>query len=94
MYLDFTLLGILVAFFLAVCAAIGAVLAYHKRRSPVEGMLLGFLLGPFGVMIERRHPCLRRPPVDPHAWHSLRSMMDYQENNGGALKYESESLRG
>jgi hypothetical protein len=64
---------------LAGSAAIGGYLAYAKRRPPLEGLLLGLLLGPLGVLIEWRAPLVERPTVDEKAWNSFRSMMTYQE---------------
>ncbi len=78
----------LVAASLAGCSAIGGAIAYHKRRSPTEGMLLGLLLGPIGVAIECQYPYARRPMVDENAWNSLRSMMEFQETGG-----ESKRMR-
>jgi hypothetical protein len=69
------------------CSAIAGYLALHKRRSPYEGLLLGFLLGPIGVMIVSRRPFVHRPIVDVKAWNSLRSMVTYQESG-------KESKRG
>ena len=62
------------------CSAIAGVMAYVKRRPPLEGVLLGLFLGPIGVMIESRHPYLQRPIIDENAWNSLRSMMTYQQS--------------
>jgi hypothetical protein len=60
-------------------AAIGGYLAYSKRRPPLEGVLLGLLLGPIGVLIEMRTPHIQRPMVDENAWNTFRSMMTYQQ---------------
>ena len=61
------------------CSAIGGCLAYAKHRSPMEGVLLGLLLGPIGVLVEFRNPYVQRPMVDQNAWNSLNSMMTYQK---------------
>jgi hypothetical protein len=46
------------------CALAGRSIAYRKRRHPAEGITLGLLLGPLGVMIEgalaNREQTLRR----------------------------------
>ena len=63
---------------MAGCSAMGGWVAYTKHRRPHEGVLLGLLLGPLGVLIEWRCPTIQRPLVDQNAWNSLRSMMDYQ----------------
>jgi len=59
-------------------AALAGYLAYSKRRSPLEGLLLGLFLGPIGVIIEWFLPFLHRPIVDENSMNSFRSMMDYQ----------------
>jgi hypothetical protein len=69
------------------CSAISGYIAFQKRRSPYEGVLLGLLLGPIGVVIESRRPFMHRPVVDSNAWNSLRSMVSYQESG-------KESKRG
>jgi hypothetical protein len=76
---------------LASCSAIAGCIAYHKRRSPVEGMLLGFFLGPVGVLLECWYRYVQRPPVDENAWNSLRSMMTYQENDREGARRRSAS---
>jgi hypothetical protein len=63
----------------ALCSAIAGCIAYNKRRSPLEGVLLGLLLGPIGVALECRFAYVQRPPVDEKAWNSLHSMMTYQQ---------------
>jgi hypothetical protein len=62
------------------CSAVAGFLARVKRRSPLEGVLLGLFLGPIGVLIESRNPHTRRPEVDKHAWDSLRLMMTHQQS--------------
>lgn len=70
----------LVASTFASCSAIAGCIAYTKRRSPIEGVLLGLLLGPIGVLLEWRLAYVQRPPVDEKAWNSLHSMMTYQKS--------------
>ncbi len=69
----------LIASMFALCSAIAGCIAYHKRRSPLEGVFLGLLLGPIGVALECRLAYVQRPPVDKNAWNSLHSMMSYQQ---------------
>jgi hypothetical protein len=45
-----------------VCGALGLWLADRKLRSSAEGLLLGVLLGPLGVLIEAALPDLREYP--------------------------------
>jgi hypothetical protein len=72
-----TIVGLAISV-IAGSAALGGHMAYAKRRSPMEGLLLGLLLGPIGVLIEWRTPFAHRPLVDENSWNSIRSMMDYQ----------------
>jgi hypothetical protein len=60
-------------------ATIGGLMAYAKKRSPLEGFVLGLLLGPIGIAIEARLPAWTRPEVDQGAWHSFRSLVSHQE---------------
>jgi len=71
------------------CSAIAGYIAFHKRRSPYEGVLLGLFLGPIGVYMECQYPYQQRPPVDKKAWNSLRSMMDFQESGRETLRRRS-----
>ena len=77
------LLGLVAISVVAGCSAIAGCVAYVKHRPPMEGVLLGLLLGPIGVLMECRYPCLHRPPVDKHAFNSLRSLLTYQESARG-----------
>jgi hypothetical protein len=77
--MDMTLAVCLFTALLALCSAIAGCIAYHKRRSPHEGVLLGLLLGPIGVIVAFQLPYVQRPPVDENAWNSLHSMMTYQQ---------------
>jgi hypothetical protein len=77
---DFIIINILIGCTLGGCAALAGYIAFRKRRSPYEGMLLGFILGPIGVLLECRFPYVHRPPVDEPARNSLRSLTSYQES--------------
>ena len=61
-------------------AAVGGLRAESKRRKPLEGMLLGLLLGPIGVVIEVMLPDWTRPVVDEGSQSSFRSMVTYQDS--------------
>ena len=63
---------------IALFAAVGGWIAHLKNRQPIEGFLLGVLLGPIGVLMVARMPFQHRPMIDQGAWHSFRSMVDYQ----------------
>ena len=78
-----------VVFAIASCSAVAGCIAYSKRRSPFEGVLLGLLLGPIGVAIELRLAYVQRPPVDEKAWNSLHSMMSYQDTRREARRRAS-----
>jgi hypothetical protein len=71
-----TIVGLAISV-IAGSAALGGHMAYAKRRSPMEGLLLGLLLGPIGVLIEWRTPFAHRPMVDENSWSSFRAVMDY-----------------
>lgn len=75
------------------CSALGGWIAYHKRRSPIEGVLLGLFLGPIGVFIECRHPFNSRPMVDENAWNSLHSMVTYQQTGRETLGRPKKSRK-
>lgn len=77
--MDMTLFLCLTTSVFALCSAIAGCIAYQKRRSPHEGVLLGLFLGPIGVLLEYQLPYVQRPPVDEKAWNSLHSMMTYQQ---------------
>ena len=89
--MDVTVLPAFVLSFLAGCSAIAGCIAYNKRRSPLEGVLLGFFLGPIGVLLELRHAYVQRPPVDQPAWNSLRSMVNYQSSGRGSRRDSNSS---
>ncbi|MGE4196031.1 MAG: hypothetical protein AB7G11_02760 [Phycisphaerales bacterium] len=59
-----TLIGIAVvaiAFCLVILGPFGLFVAAAKRRSKLEGFLLGLLFGPFGILIEALLPNGERP---------------------------------
>ena len=66
---------------LAFCAAIGGCVSYWKNRQPLEGCLLGVVLGPIGLILAFRMPFLHRPMVDRGAWHTFRSMVELQSDS-------------
>jgi hypothetical protein len=76
------------------CSALGGWIAYNKRRSPIEGVLLGLFLGPIGVFIESRHPYSSRPMVDENAWNSLHSMVTYQQTSRESLARSKKKKTG
>jgi hypothetical protein len=47
------------AIYFIACAGFGAYVADQKGRSRLEGMLFGFVLGPFGVVAEGTLPTLK-----------------------------------
>ena len=49
----------------AVFGILGAVLAEYRRRTVVEGALLGLLLGPIGVLIVLLWPGKKTKPDQP-----------------------------
>ena len=65
---------------LALFAAVGGSISHFKNRKPLEGFVLGALLGPIGLVMVARQPFGHRPMIDQGAWHSFRSMVDYQSN--------------
>ena len=77
---------------LAACSAIAGYTAFKKRRSPFEGVLLGFFLGPIGVLLEHRFPYVQRPLIDTKAWNSLRSVMTYQTSGQEANRRRSRRM--
>jgi uncharacterized membrane protein len=56
------------------CAAMGGGIARLKHRRPAEGVALGLVLGPVGLLIEARMPVVHRPEVDPAALRSFLAM--------------------
>jgi hypothetical protein len=44
-----------------ICAGIGGYIAAQKGRSETEGAVLGFLLGPLGLLIEALLPTVQAP---------------------------------
>ncbi len=66
---------------LAFCAALGGCIAYVKHRRPLEGVVLGGLLGPLGLILELKKPFAHRPMVDRGAWNSFQSVVSYQSDS-------------
>jgi hypothetical protein len=64
LFSPFALAAVIVAVIVvsAVSGAVGLWLADYKLRSPLEGFLLGLLLGPLGILIEAALPDLREDP--------------------------------
>ena len=60
LFSPFTLLAVVL--FSAICGAAGIWLAAYKFRSSLEGFILGFLLGPLGILIEAALPDLGTYP--------------------------------
>jgi hypothetical protein len=48
----------IIAMIWLVMGALGAFVALQKGRSPIEGLLMGFLFGPFGVLITALLPTM------------------------------------
>ena len=69
--------GIVCAFFGS--AALGGLIAESKRRRPTEGMMLGLLLGPIGVIVAAMLPNWTRPIVDQGSRSSFNSLVTYQD---------------
>jgi hypothetical protein len=55
------------AIYFFACAGFGAYVADQKGRSRLEGMLFGFVLGPFGVIAEGTLPTLKPKPSATNA---------------------------
>jgi hypothetical protein len=54
----------IIAMIWLVMGALGAFVALQKGRSPIEGLMMGFLFGPFGVLITALLPTM--PTGDKH----------------------------
>ena len=76
--MELPVLVMLIACTLCSCSTFGGIVAYRKKRRPVEGMLLGLFLGPIGVAVESRLPAVSRPEVCEKAWNSFRSVATYK----------------
>ena len=76
--MDFEVLSLVILSSLALFAAAGGAMSYQKHRQPLEGFILGAVLGPIGLVLVHRMPYAHRPMVDRGAWHSFRSVVDYQ----------------
>ena len=72
----------LVALSTSACfAAMGGWVAHAKNRRPLEGLILGAVLGPVGLIVEMWKPYAHRPMVDRGAQNSFRSMVRYQSEH-------------
>ena len=76
--MELAVLALIVLSTVALFAALGGCIAYVKHRSPLTGCLLGAALGPIGLVLAARLTFGHRPMVDPGAWNSFRSVVDYQ----------------
>lgn len=74
--LENLLLGVMTL--LATLAIASGAITTVKHRSPLEGVLLGFLLGPVGLAIALSRPYRHRPPVDRGAHDSYHSLLVHQ----------------
>lgn len=63
-----------------VCGAFGASIAGDKRRSVLEGFLLGFLFGPIGVLITVFSPS-RQTLSDSRRRSSWADLVDYKQKS-------------
>jgi hypothetical protein len=48
----------------AICGLIGTYVAVERNRSPIEGSVLGFLLGPIGVLVVALMPIGAPKPAE------------------------------
>ena len=76
--MDFELVALVALSSLALFAAVGGSISHRKNRPPLEGFVLGGLLGPIGLFLVARQPFAHRPMIDDGAWRSFRSLVDYQ----------------
>ena len=76
--MDSPLIALVIVVTLSSFATMGSLMAYRKRRDPIEGLFLGLLLGPIGIAIEAILLRWIRPEVDQRAWQSFRMMLSYQ----------------
>ena len=65
---------------IALFAAVGGWISHLKNRQPLEGFLLGAVLGPVGLILMARKPFAHRPMIDQGALNSFRSLVSYQSN--------------
>lgn len=61
------MLWLAAAAYLGICSFAGRKVAVTRNRGAAEGFLLGFWLGPFGVLIEALLPALPTPPSRPRS---------------------------
>ena len=78
--MEYEVMSLVVLCALALFAAVGGSISHLKNRRPLEGFVLGALLGPIGLLVVARQPFGHRPMIDQGAWHSFRSLVDYQSN--------------
>ena len=76
--MELPVLMLVAACILGSCSTCGGVVAYRKKRRPIEGVLLGLFLGPIGVAVESYLPAVPRPEVCEKAWNSFRSVASYK----------------
>ena len=76
--MEFEVIALVVLSSIALFAAVGGWIAHLKNRQPLEGLILGALLGPVGVWLVARKPFAHRPMIDQGAWNSFRSLVSYQ----------------
>ena len=85
---DLTFFLFIVVVSAAVVGAIGALVARAKNRSEAEGCLLGFLLGPFGMLIEALLPTQpgTQPFVGPYGVPALPPGVRFRPADGRVVR--------
>jgi hypothetical protein len=73
-----------------VCGLLGSWVASQKRRGGGEGCLLGFLFGPFGVLIEAILPTIVEPPPLRPLTEAQIGAVEEQQRREKAQKLASE----
>ena len=79
--MEFVALSLVVLSTSACFAALGGWVAHWKNRRPLEGLMLGAILGPVGLILEMGKPYAHRPMVDRGAQNSFRSLVRYQSEH-------------